>query len=415
MIKDIKSENAEANVALLAATTVMFMLAFLLIIPGLAHAAPKGQTPKKSAPASSTWIKTITTFTNHQVSVIATSDGGSLMIGSKGENAKTGGLALWVMKSDQRGNKTWEKRFSAVKNSVNLGYAALGTSDGYLVTGRKDTLDSTKGGSPQVELWILKLAKNNGAVLWDKAYGIRWGDNAISSGEGRSIVQTDDGGIIVAGFGGPDGIVTAWLLGLDKNGDKQWEKFLGPADSSVSPVSVVKTTGGKIFVAFTAPDDRINLIHMELNGKIIWRKQLDQYQRSSLGTLSATDDSGFILAGGADGLGLLVKYDSSGFPTWHKTFRTNGISAKLSGVVEAADDRFVAIGGISDGTARLWSLQTDKQGTLLKEQERPNKNLGTGFAIDQSLDNGFYLAGRGTDVNKVWLMKTDQTGLLVKP
>ncbi len=409
-MKNIENEKIKAHSCLLAAIYVTVMLTIWTMLPDVAYAAPKGQTQQKAALRSSNWNKTFTTFTNYPVSVIAASDGGSLVIGSKGESAKATGLALWVMKSDQRGNKVWEKTFSPVKNSQNNGYAAFETRDGYLVTGRKDSSDYQRGGALQVELWVLKMAKN-GATLWEKAYGCRWGD--ISSGEGRSIIQTDDGGILVAGFGSVGGAQEAWLLGLDKNGNKQWEKFLGPADSSVAPVSLVQTTAGKIFAAFTSPSERIIVAKLDSGGAIVWRRQIDQYQRSNLGSLRATRDGGFILAGGANGQGLLMKFNSDGSPDWRRTFNTKGISAKLYAVAETADDRLIAVGGISEGKARLWILQTDQQGTVIKDQDISDKRLATGYAVAQTSDGGFNMAGLNDTGNAIWLMKLDQTGVLL--
>lgn len=410
-MKHIENEKIKTNSCLLTAIYVTVMLTIWAMLPDATDAAPKGQAQHKPAPRSSTWNKTFTTFTNYPVSVIATSDGGSLVIGSKVESAKATGLALWVMKCDQWGNKVWEKAFSPVKNSQNNGYAALETSDGYLVTGRKDSSDYQRGGAPQVELWMLKLAKN-GATLWERAYGCRWGE--ISSGEGRSIIQTNDGGMLVAGFGSVGGAHEAWLMRLDRNGNKQWEKFLGPVDSSIAPVSLVKTTAGKIFAAFTAPSERIIVAQLDSGGAMVWRRQLDQYQRSSLGSVNATLDGGFILAGGADSQGLLIKFNSSGTPEWRQTFSTKGASAKLYAVAETADNRFIAVGGISSGMARLWVLQTDKQGTVIKDQESSNKRLATGYAVAQTSDGGFILIGRNDTGKAIWLMKLDQTGVLGK-
>jgi len=410
-MKNIENEKIKAHSCLLAAIYVTVMLTIWAMLPDAAYAAPKGQTLQKLASRSSTWNKTFTTFTNYPVSVIATPDGGSLVIGSKGENAKANGLSLWVMKCDRRGNKIWEKSFAPSSNSNNQGYAAIETNDGYLVTGRKDSADLQRGGAPQVELWVLKLAKN-GATLWEKAYGCRRGE--ISSGEGRSIIQTDDGGILVAGFGSVGGAQEAWLMRLDRNGNKQWEKFLGPADSSVAPVSLVQTTAGKIFAAFTSPSERIIVAKLDSGGAIVWRRQIDQYQRSNLGSLRATRDGGFILAGGANGQGLLMKFNSDGSPDWRRTFNTKGISAKLYAVAETADDRLIAVGGISEGKAHLWILQTDQQGTVIKDQDISDKRLATGYAVAQTSDGGLNMAGLNDTGNAIWIMKLDQTGVLRK-
>jgi len=137
-----------------------------------AHAASKKLKEQKTDSASSTWSKTFTTFNNYRAGLIATSDGGCLMTGSKGENARDNGSSLWVIKIDNRGAKIWEKGFSPHKNSPHHGYAALETADGYLVTGARN-LSAQHDGSTWNELWVIKLAQN-GATLWEKAYGCQW-------------------------------------------------------------------------------------------------------------------------------------------------------------------------------------------------------------------------------------------------
>ena len=391
----------------------------LLLTMGSGYFAPADAASKKlkqqSDNASATWSKTFTTFNNYRAAVIATSDGGYLMTGSKGENARDNGSSLWAMKTDSRGAKIWEKNFSPHKSSPHHGYAAIETPDGYLVTGTKN-LSAQHDGSTWNELWVIKLAKN-GATLWEKAYGCQWGANT-SAGEGRSILQTDDGGLIIAGFGSAGGATTAWLVRLDRNGIRQWEKFLGPADNGggVSPVSLATAADGHFYAGFTTPDEHAVMFKLDPAGNIVWKRQLDQYQRSSLGTLSATNDGGFIFAGGGEGDGLLAKFDANGSLGWHKTFGKNrqGKSAGLSAVTETKDNGFIATGGISMGKAILWIVRTDSRGNVIWNKEMTDKRLSTGYAIVQASDGGYVVCGRDDKGIAVWLLKLDATGAIGK-
>ena len=128
-------------VRLLTMICIVLMLTMGIGLFDLADAASKNLKQQKSASSSATWSKTFTTFNNNRAVVIATSDGGYLMTGSKGEDAKDNGSSLWVMKTDSRGGMIWEKRFSPHKNSPNYGFAALETADGYLVAGKKRERD----------------------------------------------------------------------------------------------------------------------------------------------------------------------------------------------------------------------------------------------------------------------------------
>ncbi len=402
-------------IRLLAATCIVLLLTTGSGYFARADAASKKLKQQKSKNASATWSKTFTTFNNYRAAVIATSDGGYLMTGSKGENARDNGSSLWLMKTDSRGAKIWEKIFSPHKSSPHHGYAAIETSDGYLVTGTKN-LSALHGWSTWNELWIIKLSKK-GTTLWEKSYGCQWGADT-SAGEGHSILQTNDGGLIIAGFGSVGGTTTAWLLRLDRNGIRQWEKFLGPADNGggASPVSLAKAADGHFYAAFTTPDEHAVFFKVDADGMIVWKRQIDPYQRSSLGALRATSDGGFIFAGSGDGDGLLAKYDADGSPGWHKTFGKNqqGRSAGLSDVTETKDNGLIATGGISMGKAVLWILRTDNRGNVGWNKEMTDKRLSTGYAVVQASDGGYVVCGRDDKGVAVWLLKLDAAGTIGK-
>ncbi len=402
-------------IRLLTATCIALLLTMGSGYFALADAASKKLKQQKSDNASATWTKTFTTFNNYRAAVIATSDGGYLMTGSKGENARDNGSSLWVMKTDSRAAKIWEKIFSPHKSSPHHGYAAVETPDGYLVTGTKN-LSALHGWSAWNELWVIKLSKN-GTTLWEKSYGCQWGANT-SAGEGRSILRTDDGGFLVSGFGSVGGTVTAWLIRLDGNGNRQWEKFLGSADDGGGgfPVSVAKAAEGNFYASFTVPNAHAVVLKLDSSGTTVWRREVDHYQQSGAEALTATGDGGVIFAGVGDGDGLLAKYDASGSPGWHKTFGKNqqGRSAGLSAVTETKDNGFIATGGISMGKAILWILRTDSRGNVVWDKEMTDKRLSTGYAVVRAADGGYGVCGRDDKGVAVWLLKLDAAGTIGK-
>jgi hypothetical protein len=399
------------NIRLLTTICVVLLLTMGTGFFDFAHAASKNLKQKKPHSSSATWSKTFTTFNNSSAVVIATSDGGYLMTGSKGESAKDNGSSMWVMKTDSRGGVIWEKRFSPHKSSPNYGYAVLETADGYLVTGQKN-LSALHDWSAWNELWVIKLAKN-GAIIWEKAYGCQWGANT-SAGEGRSIIQTDDGGFIVSGFGAPKGVVTAWLVRLDRNGNRQWEKFMGSADNvgGGSPVAVAKATEGNFYAAYTVPDEHAIVLKLDSSGNILWQRQVDQYQRSGVGSLIAIGDGGVVFSGWGDHDGLLMKYDANGSLGWHKTFgkTQQGSGGRLSAVMETTDNGFIATGGAGSGTAHLWLLRTDSRGNVVWDKEMADKDMVTGYAVVQTSDGGYVVCGRDGKGVAVGLLKLDANG-----
>jgi hypothetical protein len=397
-------------IRLLTTTCVVLMLTIDGGFFDFAYGASKNLKQQKSTSSSATWSKTFTTFNNYRAVIIATSDGGYLLTGSKGESAKDNGSSMWVMKTDSRGGVIWEKRFSPHKNSPNYGYAVLETADGYLVTGTKN-LSALHDWSAWNELWVIKLAKN-GATLWEKAYGCQWGANT-SAGEGRSILQTDDGGFIVGAFGSVGGVVTAWLTRLDRNGNRKWEKFPGPADDGGggSPVAVAKAREGNFYAAYTVPDVHAVVLKLDSSGNILWRRLVDQYQHCGVGSLIATVDGGVVFSGWGDHDGLLMKYDANGSLGWHKTFgKKQQGNAALFAAMETTDSGFIATGGVGEGTAHLWLLRTDSRGNVVWDKEMADNDLITGYAVVQVSDGGYVVCGRDGKGVAVWLLKLDTNG-----
>lgn len=396
----------------------------LILLAAPACAGNNRSTPQRSVKHTSLampgkgWQKAFTTFTNYPATVIATSDAGLLMTGTKLKNARSTSSSLWVMKADKNGKTLWEKEFSPLKSSTkqvwgssNHGYAAIETTDGYLITGTKD-LTWQHEGTAWHELWLIKLAKN-GTLIWEKGYRCQWGANS-AAGEGHALQETDDGSLFVSGFGSIGGTTTAWLLKLDHNGHQQWEKFLGAADTNggSTPVSFVKGLDGYLYLAFTSPDSQIVLIKLESNGTVIWHRPIALYKRSRLGAVAATDDGSLIVAGLGDDDGLLMKVDRNGSLTWHKRYGKE--NAGLFAVTADKNAGFIATGGISAGKSHLWILQTDRQGVPIQDQEITGREFSTGKAVAVTSDDGYAITAAHDKGNAVWLIKLDRSGTLKK-
>src|SRR4051812_16362225 len=189
------------------------------------------------------WQKTFGGTNNEWLNVmVPTSDGGFILGGSSdsaasGNKTSTGygGADFWIVKVDADGTKLWENTFGGLSddilNSVEQttdGGLILGGSSSSAVTGNK--LAPHWGG---VDYWVIKL-DFNGQKRWDKSFGGS-GDDQL-----YSVHQLPDGGYLLsgssefgvsgnktnAGFGSLD----LWVVKLDVDGNKVWEKSFGGAD-----------------------------------------------------------------------------------------------------------------------------------------------------------------------------------------
>lgn len=168
-----------------------------------------------------------------------TTDGGYLLaghsysgIGGDKTQASRGGYDYWVVKIDAAGNKTWDKTFGGSSHEYCYGVAQ--TPDGHiLVAGYSfsglngDKTASSRGGA---DYWIVNL-DGSGAKVWDQAYGGGLDDrlyNLIPTSNGRFLLTGDSR----SGPGGDKtepsrGDFDAWIVAIDQNGNRFWDKTLG--------------------------------------------------------------------------------------------------------------------------------------------------------------------------------------------
>lgn len=139
--------------------------------------------------------------------VMLTTDGGYLIEGSKSSEG-SGGMDLWLIKTDSGGNVIWSRTYGG--EGDDYGTAVQQTADGgYIIAGH--TSSSGDGGA---DLWLFKT-DSSGNVIWSRTFGGREGDY------GTAVQQTADGGYIVTGRTSSYGVggVDMWLIRTDGNGN----------------------------------------------------------------------------------------------------------------------------------------------------------------------------------------------------
>lgn len=138
-----------------------------------------------------------------------------------------GSYDFWILKISNEGNLIWEKNFGGSEIDEPRGITS--TTDGnFIIVGDtrssdKDVTNNTGG----ADLWMLKIS-SEGNKIWQKTFG------GSSFDVARSISNTQDNGFIIAGNSRSldadftnQGQNDAWILKVDNNGNKIWQKFFG--------------------------------------------------------------------------------------------------------------------------------------------------------------------------------------------
>jgi type IX secretion system substrate protein len=206
---------------------------------------------------------------DYLASIEQTSDGGYIFGGSSNSNKsgdKTqnsrGRADYWVLKTDNAGNIQWQRTIGGSDDDQLT--AVHQTSDGGYVLGGYSDSDSSgeKTGNNKCnchgvayswDYWIVKL-NSKGQIQWDKTIG---GNNTDGW---NTIEQTRDGGYVVGGISSSNasgdktqnskGASDYWIVKLDNNGNKQWDKTIGGSSyDGNSSFSIQQTKDGGYVMA----------------------------------------------------------------------------------------------------------------------------------------------------------------------
>ncbi len=180
------------------------------------------------------------------------SDGGYIVSGFTYSNDgdvtdNHGSYDYWILKLDATGTLEWQKTFGGSESDE--GEQILPTVDGgFVVTGNTSSGDGDVSEAPgNGDMWVLKL-DNAGELLWERAFG------GTDNDYGRSIVITDDGHYVMAGYSGSaDGDVPGnqgdfdyWVIDMDESGTPGWSLSLGGGDEDELRWMEATSDGGYI-------------------------------------------------------------------------------------------------------------------------------------------------------------------------
>ena len=246
---------------------------------------------------------------DHGYSVKQTIDGGYIIIGSSNSFATRD---FWLIKTDSYGVEEWNRTYGGVYDDQ--GYDVQKTTDGgYIITGQGDAFGVNSGDVSLIKTY------SRGNIMWNKTFG------GTSSDEGRSVKQTSDGGYIITGFTGwlyGTGTGDLWLIKTDSNGNKLWDKTFGGIKPDYGRSVEQTIDKGYIITGYTesygAGNDDVWLIKTDTYGNEKWNKTFGGKNKDEGHSVQQTSDKGYIITGytGSFGSGSwdvwLIKTDDQG-------------------------------------------------------------------------------------------------------
>ncbi len=341
---------------------------------------------------------------------IQTSDGAFALIGSFSNDLVSSNA--WLAKTDIAGRIIWNQTFS--KRNDDVLHDLIQTRDGgFAVVG------STRSNSAgKQDVWFIKTDEW-GNQEWNYSFVSSTFDSAYS------LVQTSDGGFVLAGATGfKHKERDLWLIKTDKEGCLSWKKTFG-SNLWVIALDLIQTEdGGFAFLGAYSSNSSMWLFRTDNRGNVLWTTCLGSRFWQIKPMLIQTSDGGFAHAGrtgdkdvnGTDV--LLVKTDENGSILWKRTY--GGIGRDFANsLLQTSDGGFALTGGWNvlywgyGGLryADIWLGVTDANGILIWNLTYGHNNFDGASNLMLSSDGDFILSGsvapnsRNGEIASSWLLK----------
>ncbi len=327
-------------------------------------------------------------------SVKQTSDGGFILAGSSTRPTSPQNRDdARLIKTDENGNLELARSFGGEGwDSAN---SVVQTQDGgYIVAGYTQSF-----GAVLRDLWLFKLDPM-GNQVWSRLFG---GD---SSEEAYDVIQTSDGGYLVAGYtesfgsGQRDG----WLIKTDANGIEEWSQVLGGTDYDIFSQVNSTSDGGYIVTGYTKSYGAGNydgwIVKVDENGSLEWSQVFGGTNYDRLEAGQQTTDGGYIFAGYNGSLSYyyvawLIKTDASGNEVWSQTWSIYAFEYFFRDVVQTPDGGYIITGAFAtmDSHYNLAVVKTDSQGNEEWNQTFGGQNDEQAYDVELTDDGGYVVAG----------------------
>jgi hypothetical protein len=287
-------------------------------------------------------------------------------------------MDYWLMKLDASGTKQWEKIYGGNGNDYLTSFVQ-NSSGGFMLAGFTTSgisgtkTDSCRGGN---DYWVV-CTDAWGNQLWDRTFGGSDNDYA------RCVKQTLDGGWIIGGNSqsGISGDKTEnnhgaslssdyWIVKIDENGNKQWDKRFGSMDDDILTSLLQMPDGTYLLGGYSTGgisyDKSVGsrggydywILKATMSGAKIWDRRFGGATTDYLYSMQLTSDGGFLLAGSSD--------------------------SPLSGDKSEA----------SRGQVDYWIIKTNASGTKQWDKTLGGTDEDWLSSARQTIDGGYILGGR---------------------
>jgi len=323
--------------------------------------------------------------------IVGTDDGG-FMIAGYTRSFGAGGFDVYLLRIDSAGNKLWEKTYGDGDNQEASGIVPSGDG-GFVVAGWTQPADGA-----EMALYLIRVDED-GDALWERRYE---GNTSYWAG---CIVESGDGGFMVGGYTGPPGGSDVYLLKIDGNGNKVWEKTYGGAGDDTAHCIIQSGDGGFVVGGISTSFGRDGskdayLLRIDSEGNKLWEKAYGGGGWDEALGVAVAEEGEFVVAGMTKSFGnesshvYIFRVNDAGEKIWERVYGSSG--PKETTCIVKSDGGFVlaGVGGRITRGGDAYILGIDGAGKKLWQRTRGGPSFDWIYSIVRCDDGGFAIVGR---------------------
>ncbi|EAR02676.1 hypothetical protein [Maribacter sp. HTCC2170] len=359
----------------------------------------------------------------------------------------------WLLKLDGSGNLEWNKTYGGSKDD--RGQSLAQTNDGgYILTGyaMSDDGDGTNNEGFH-DNWILKLDAS-GELEWERSFGFSGHDHSydiIQTQDGGyffigflDITAAKADGYTEKGrFLTRHGVGEFWGTKIDEQGNIQWRRYFGGTNNDRAHAVVQSNDGGFVMAGFSESDDfdisetkgsyDFWVVKITSSGDLVWERSFGGSGIEISYDIAKTLDNAYVITGNtfSDDADVtsnsgesdiwMIKIDDSGNLIWEKTYGGTQFDA-AQGVSTCIDGGFLIAGNSkssdfdtrsNNGENDLWVVKTNFNGDLIWQQTFGGADLDYGFDVLENADKSVIVVGESASIDFPNLQNKGMSDLIV--
>jgi hypothetical protein len=290
-------------------------------------------------------------------------DPGTYYLVGKTKSFSNGGFDAYILKVDNNGGIIWEKHYGDYLDEqiVSICPALYG---GYVMTGY------TTSNENSAEIWLLWI-DDEGDSLWTKTYGNYTSDQGyfIRPNVDQGYTMTARLSVYLMG----DQI---YLLKIDQAGDTIWTKIYGGSNQDYGHAVIQTSDGGYIvagrtYASYTPESGDAWVLKTDANGDTIWTKKYGGEDEDIFYCVLETED-GYLFTGQTRSFGpgyinvYAVKTDYEGDTIWTNTYGGD-VAQYCYALHETENGNYTLCGYSSSFSAEndVYMLEIDTHGNMI--------------------------------------------------